>query len=181
MVEVSVFFCITMWLPRCLTSVNPCFSRIPQTPLPERILSLPNSYLKPGDEYLAMRPFANLLRRSRFEEKLQGFLQIREGFFFRLALACDIHFQTLRDEPVALPPDRSSKWALHAAILAQVALPMGTIRELPWPVFAYTGILPCFFRGSSSCFCKLNSSARMSVGRISCGSMISSTCCKAAE
>ena len=76
MVEVSVFFCITMWLPRCLTSANQCSSRIAQISRPERILILPNSNLKAGDEHFAVHSVSNFLGRGRFEEKFEGLLQV---------------------------------------------------------------------------------------------------------
>ena len=44
----------------------------------------------------------------------QCFLQVCEGFFFRLPLARYIDFQTLRDKPASLVPDGSSKRTLHA-------------------------------------------------------------------
>ncbi len=45
MVPIDCFFCITIWLPRLRTSLNPCFSKIVHTSLPERIRSLPNGDL----------------------------------------------------------------------------------------------------------------------------------------
>jgi hypothetical protein len=50
--------------------------------------------------------------------KFQGFRQICERFFFGLALAGDIDFQTLRDEPLPLTPNRRREWSLHEPILS---------------------------------------------------------------
>jgi hypothetical protein len=53
MVLVDNLFCITIWLPRRRTSSKPCFARIAQTCLPERIFSLTNRHLNLGHKHLA--------------------------------------------------------------------------------------------------------------------------------
>ncbi len=51
-VESSILFCITMWLPRWGTWAKPCCSRIAQTSLPESVRSLGNFYSDLGDKHL---------------------------------------------------------------------------------------------------------------------------------
>lgn len=50
--------------------------------------------------------------------QLQRFLQVREGFFFRLTLAGDIDLKALRDIPITLTPHGRRKWPFHSSILA---------------------------------------------------------------
>ena len=63
-------FCITMWLPRRRTSTNPFSANSPHTSRPEAIRSLGNRDLNPGHVDFLVKAILNLLRRSRFEEKL---------------------------------------------------------------------------------------------------------------
>jgi hypothetical protein len=60
--------CITMWLPRCLTRVNSCRSRIAHTSSPDRTRSLPTGYLNLGHENLFAETFLDF-RRGRALEK----------------------------------------------------------------------------------------------------------------
>jgi hypothetical protein len=55
----------------------------------------------------------------RFEVQFQCLTQIIESFFFGSALAGNIDFQTLGDEPVPFAPNRSRKRTLHESIVAQ--------------------------------------------------------------
>ena len=54
-----------------------------------------------------------------FEVWFQRFLQVGDSFFFGLALAGDIDFEALRDIPIPLAPDGSSKRSLQGDILSQ--------------------------------------------------------------
>jgi len=51
----------------------------------------------------------------RGEIQRQRFLKIGQRQLFGLALAGDIHFKTLRDEPIALAPDTGCKLLLHCS------------------------------------------------------------------
>lgn len=56
MVEFAVRFCMTTWLPFCLTSEKPCRERMPQASRPDKTRSLPNLDLKPGHEHFGVPP-----------------------------------------------------------------------------------------------------------------------------
>ena len=51
--------------------------------------------------------------------KLDGFLQVREGFLFGLALAGDVEFEALRDIPVSFAPDGGRKRPVHDHTLSR--------------------------------------------------------------
>src|SRR5215472_16404722 len=55
----------------------------------------------------------------RFEVKFEGLLEVRERFFFGLALAGDVNLQARRYVPVTLTPDSRGKGSFHARILSQ--------------------------------------------------------------
>ena len=61
-------FCITIWLPRCLTSAKPCLARIAHTDFPESTRNLPNRNLQTGDVYLFVQALFYFIGRGRFEE-----------------------------------------------------------------------------------------------------------------
>jgi len=54
MVESSVLFCITIWLPRCRTWTKPCCSRIAHTFLPDSTRSLGNGHTYLSHEHFGM-------------------------------------------------------------------------------------------------------------------------------
>ena len=62
-------FCMTTWLPRLLTSSNPCAARIRQTCRPERTRSLPNRNLDLGHVDLGAQAPLDFLGGGRLEEK----------------------------------------------------------------------------------------------------------------
>jgi hypothetical protein len=62
MVPWESFFCITIWLPRRRTSMNPCLERMEHTCSPERLPSLPKSHLDLSYKYLAVKTLGNLFR-----------------------------------------------------------------------------------------------------------------------
>ena len=66
MVEFTVRFCITTWLPLCRTSEKPCRERMAQTSRPERTRSLPNLYLKTSDKNLLVTTSLDLAIVRRF-------------------------------------------------------------------------------------------------------------------
>ncbi len=68
MVRLGNRSCMMMWLPRCRTSVNPCWDRIAHTALPERTSSLPNSNLNLRYKYFSMKSVLHLFSRRRFKE-----------------------------------------------------------------------------------------------------------------
>src|SRR3990172_2407219 len=80
------------WLPFWLASRNPAASRRRLTSRKDWGLSRPNLNLDHAN-----------LRRARglwgLKVQFQRFLQVCEGFFFRLPLARYINIQTLRDKP----------------------------------------------------------------------------------
>lgn len=49
----------------------------------------------------------------RLQVKLQRFLQVGQSLFFRFALARDVHFEALRNEPLPLAPDRRGERTLQ--------------------------------------------------------------------
>jgi len=55
----------------------------------------------------------------RLEVKFQCFLEIGKSFFFGLALAGNVDFETLRDVPISFTPDGRCEWAFHFYILSQ--------------------------------------------------------------
>ena len=60
--------CITIWLPRCRISKNPCRDKIAHTSLPERMSSLPNGNLNLRDKYISMKSVLYFFTRCRFKE-----------------------------------------------------------------------------------------------------------------
>lgn len=52
-------------------------------------------------------------RHGRLEVQFESFAEVSEGFFFRLALTCDVDFEALRDVPVAFLPNGGGEGALH--------------------------------------------------------------------
>src|SRR5579872_7296451 len=78
------------WLPRWLVSTNPASSSLCLTSRNGCGLRRPNLDLD--------RANPGQTRRARgFEVKFQSLLQVCEGFFLCLALAGDIHLETLRN------------------------------------------------------------------------------------
>jgi hypothetical protein len=71
---------------------KPWWPRMAQTSLPERTRSLPNLYLKPSDKYFGALSSFDLGRICRFEEKLDGLLQIQAADSMVSPLARDIEF-----------------------------------------------------------------------------------------
>jgi hypothetical protein len=55
----------------------------------------------------------------RLKMQLKRFLEIREGLFFRVALAGNIDLKAPGDILVALAPHRRGKGSLHSFILSQ--------------------------------------------------------------
>lgn len=60
--------CITIWLPRCRISMNPCRDKIAHTSLPERMSSLPNGNINLRDKYISMKSVLYFFSRCRFKE-----------------------------------------------------------------------------------------------------------------
>ena len=65
----------------------------------------------------------------RFEVQLQRFLEIGKSFFFGLALARYVDFETLRDVPVSFTPDGCCEWPLHVFILSRIRWVCGETYE----------------------------------------------------
>ncbi len=53
--------------------------------------------------------------------EFEGFAQVGEGFFLGRALAGDIDFEALGDEPVSFTPDGRGEGALHRFRIADEA------------------------------------------------------------
>ena len=68
----SARFCITIWLPRWRTIWNPCCSRSLHISCPEKVLSLPNANLQPGNKDFGFETIGNFWRIGNFKEKLNG-------------------------------------------------------------------------------------------------------------
>lgn len=63
-------------------------------------------------------------RRNRLRHvKLYGFLQVRKGFFFCLALAGNFNLDTLRDKPFALAPYARGETVPHTVDTFCIAVP----------------------------------------------------------
>lgn len=88
--------CIAIWLPRRLTSVNPCLASIEQVSRPDSVRSLPNRDLNLRDENLAMQTLPHLLLRGAFEKQLERLAQVVTRFLDGPALAGDIQLQRNR-------------------------------------------------------------------------------------
>jgi len=73
-------------------------------------LSRPNLDLNRSNDWRASRP-------GRLEVQFERFLQVRECLLFSGALARDIDFQTLRDKPLSLAPNRGGKRPFHTPIV----------------------------------------------------------------
>jgi len=65
--------------------------------VPESVRSLPNSYLHLSDIHFLVQPGFYLLRRGRFEKKLQRLLKILPALIHGFTLTCDIEFRTKED------------------------------------------------------------------------------------
>src|SRR5437773_1210652 len=85
---------MTTWLPRWRTWMNPCWARRAQTCFPEKVLSLPNRYLKTRHEHLSVQAGLDLGSVGGFEEQLHGFLQVRPRLVDRGSLAGHVNVRT---------------------------------------------------------------------------------------
>ena len=95
-----------MLLPRRLTSLKPCCSKIRQASLPDRTRSLPNRYFQLGHIYLGEKPCPNLLGAGGLEEKIQGLQKVAPGLFHIVTLAGYIQLGTQSHETISFPFDQ---------------------------------------------------------------------------
>jgi len=112
-VDIDVFRCIAIWLPRFLTSTKPCFSRIWQTSFPERTRSLPNGYLHVCDIDLLMQSSLDFFWGGCFKKKFQCLLKVFPGFIDSDPLTCNIQLRTQSDVSVIFPLNNCSKLLGH--------------------------------------------------------------------
>ena len=132
-VPVALRFCMTAWEPRCLTSTKPASRRIAQTWRPERRRSLPDRYLERRNDKLALQPRSDLRRISRFEEDLDGLLEIGLGLIHGVTLARDVRFGTEGNVSIALLLNRRSQVLCRYRDLRFHPDPVLTLRQ-PNPV-----------------------------------------------
>lgn len=64
----ATFFCNTIWLPRLLTSIKPCWAKIAHTSFPERIRSLPNRDLDLRQINFSVESLLDFFRGGRFKK-----------------------------------------------------------------------------------------------------------------
>lgn len=82
--------CVTTWLPRRRTSVNPCCSRMRQTSRPERTRSLTIDDVERRHEYAGPQALGDLSGVGRLEEEGDRLTEVRGGLFDRRPLAGDV-------------------------------------------------------------------------------------------
>ena len=112
-VPVPSSFCMTMWLPRLLTSTKPFEARIRQTSRPERTRSLPNRDLYMGHVDLVAPAPLDFLGGRRLEEERDRFLEVAPSLGYGVSLAGNIHFRTQCHVPIAFPFDDRCQLPSH--------------------------------------------------------------------
>lgn len=95
------------WLPFWLVSTNPAASR-------RRLISRNGCGLSRANFDLYNPHFGWPSRSGGFKVKLQCFFEVLNNFLLGRALAGNVNLKALRNKPVALTPNPSRKWSLHA-------------------------------------------------------------------